>query len=551
MNRKKSLITEENSSAELAASSPKAKVAKLDEIENVCHQDVEESNKSTNNCNGNETHSKSESVTTIFAGAKPELNSKIFCEKQEQQLCSNFMLKSDYGVNDVMLNFSPFCHCELKNFISNTEFVKTLESFLLGLQLRNKNNDLYKFSLSVDLISDESPVISDFRRILCEEVKSFISKVTQIKLNAKVDLFCSKYKYTDVLLCHDDELEKRRIAFIYYLVPENWSAADGGTLDLFDTDDNGQPSCVVKSVVPTRNSFLFFEVSTKSFHQVAEVLSQDKTRLSISGWFHGTPVTRPPVYVEPLPPALPYGSIDEDIFYSWLNPIYLDIEVQADIRTKFEAESEIELTDFLQEEKYESLMSAIQDANIEWSLLGPANKRKYYLADKEKLPSVVAEFLTFCHSDAAFLLLSNLTGLKLHPLAPVSDDEDDTNAAGSSAGSSSSGAASNPKCRSEVRRWEHGCYTLAHDTDVDNLDFALDLMLYVGCDKDWLFENGGYTSYIAKGEDEELLSVCPSRNSLALVYRDKHTMKFVKHMNHRVTQRSPSVFYEINAVYYE
>lgn len=40
--------------------------------------------------------------------------------------------------------------------------------------------------------------------------------------------------------------------------------------------------------------------------------------------------------------------LQEAIFYSWLNPIYLDIEVQADIRTKFEAESEIELTDFLQ-----------------------------------------------------------------------------------------------------------------------------------------------------------------------------------------------------------
>lgn len=33
-------------------------------------------------------------------------------------------------------------------------------------------------------------------RTLCEEVKTFISKVTQIKLNSKVDLFCSKYKYT-------------------------------------------------------------------------------------------------------------------------------------------------------------------------------------------------------------------------------------------------------------------------------------------------------------------------------------------------------------------
>lgn len=32
----------------------------------------------------------------------------------------------------------------------------------------------------------------------------------------------------DRLLCHDDELEGRRIAFIYYLVPPSWSKEDGG-----------------------------------------------------------------------------------------------------------------------------------------------------------------------------------------------------------------------------------------------------------------------------------------------------------------------------------
>jgi Rps23 Pro-64 3,4-dihydroxylase Tpa1-like proline 4-hydroxylase len=41
-------------------------------------------------------------------------------------------------------------------------------------------------------------------------------------------------------LCHDDDIhgtiEGRRIAFIYYLVPEDWKETDGGTLDLFDTD---------------------------------------------------------------------------------------------------------------------------------------------------------------------------------------------------------------------------------------------------------------------------------------------------------------------------
>ena len=32
----------------------------------------------------------------------------------------------------------------------------------------------------------------------------------------------------DVLLCHDDELEGRRIAYIYYLVPPDWEEKDGG-----------------------------------------------------------------------------------------------------------------------------------------------------------------------------------------------------------------------------------------------------------------------------------------------------------------------------------
>lgn len=40
---------------------------------------------------------------------------------------------------------------------------------------------------------------------------------------------------TDVLLCHDDELDTRRIAFILYLVPP-WKPEDGGSLDLYDMD---------------------------------------------------------------------------------------------------------------------------------------------------------------------------------------------------------------------------------------------------------------------------------------------------------------------------
>ena len=46
------------------------------------------------------------------------------------------------------------------------------------------------------------------------------------------------------------------------------------------------------------NSLLFFEVSDRSFHQVAEVLSKSKTRYSINGWFHGEINHRPEPFIE-------------------------------------------------------------------------------------------------------------------------------------------------------------------------------------------------------------------------------------------------------------
>lgn len=44
--------------------------------------------------------------------------------------------------------------------------------------------------------------------------------------------------------------------------------------------------------------------------QVSEVLSEEKSRLSISGWFHGPLLTRPPTYFEPLIPRSPHVPQD-------------------------------------------------------------------------------------------------------------------------------------------------------------------------------------------------------------------------------------------------
>jgi len=47
-------------------------------------------------------------------------------------------------------------------------------------------------------------------------------------------LFIVFLRFPDCLLCHDDELEGRCLAYVYYLTPD-WTAEDGGTLDLFDS----------------------------------------------------------------------------------------------------------------------------------------------------------------------------------------------------------------------------------------------------------------------------------------------------------------------------
>jgi len=49
----------------------------------------------------------------------------------------------------------------------------------------------------------------------------------------------------DILLCHDDELDTRRVAFALYLTP-SWSKEDGGLLDLFDMDGRYDRFCATK-----------------------------------------------------------------------------------------------------------------------------------------------------------------------------------------------------------------------------------------------------------------------------------------------------------------
>uniref|UniRef100_A0ACB8E9T6 Prolyl 3-hydroxylase ogfod1 n=2 Tax=Sphaerodactylus townsendi TaxID=933632 RepID=A0ACB8E9T6_9SAUR len=480
----------------------------------------------------------------------------------------------------IVLDPVPFCHCVIPNFIQNESFLEGLQKELLSLDFHEKCNDLYKFKQSDDLQKREEPHVAALRKVLFDEFRVWLSDVAQVKLEPTIDLSCAKYEYTDVLLCHDDELEGRRIAFILYLVPP-WDRSDGGTLDLFSTDDHFQPQQIIKSLVPSWNSLVFFEVSPVSFHQVAEVLSKDKCRLSVSGWFHGPSIARPPCYIESPLPRTSHIPFDHEILYRWINPTYLEIDSQSRIQEEFEDRSEILLKDFLKADKFQLVCEALKKGGPKWNSRGPPNKRFYEQAEEESLPAILKDCMELFRSEAFFLLLSNFTGLKLHFLAPEEEEEEEEEmAAGGDPSSCTEGESSReesnghnsagelkgnsendgcksgsriPQCAGELRHWTKGCYTLVHDAQTT--EFALDLLLFCGCES-WNVDWGGFTSYIAKDEDEELLTVNPEDNCLALVYRDRDTLKFVKYINHPSLKRTAAQaettgFWDFCFVYYE
>ena len=143
-----------------------------------------------------------------------------------------------------------------------------------------KEADLFQFSQTQDLVSTKSKILQKFRSFLSSpELVTYLSNLTNTNLKAKeIDMSGTLYQDTDFLLCHDDRLEGRKIAYFVYL--STLDRKDGGRLLLYD-----QLEKVAASIIPTFNTFAFFAVSAKSLHVVEEMV-RPKQRLAISGWFH-------------------------------------------------------------------------------------------------------------------------------------------------------------------------------------------------------------------------------------------------------------------------
>ncbi|MBI2572440.1 2OG-Fe(II) oxygenase [Candidatus Woesearchaeota archaeon] len=185
--------------------------------------------------------------------------------------------------SSVITYTSPFPHYIISHFLPDSAATKLTEELLKEL-FEEKKADLFHFYQTKDLISSKNKIIQEFRHhLLNPDFFKTLQDITGKKLNIKhIDFFGSIYENTHFLLPHDDQLEGRAIAFIYYL--SDLTQQDGGALALYDSKNN-QPTKVAKRIIPQFNTFVFFEVSSKSFHEVEEVI-KDTQRLTFTGWFH-------------------------------------------------------------------------------------------------------------------------------------------------------------------------------------------------------------------------------------------------------------------------
>ncbi|UYV80316.1 hypothetical protein LAZ67_18002376 [Cordylochernes scorpioides] len=551
--------------------------------------------------------------------------------------------------NGASFSAEPFSHFVFPNFINNhRDFLDRLRNELTDLNFYEKESDLYKFSQAVkqdggmarkdfikqlalqlmrdasnmrnqakilsrdlqvliqkhagtsslesdDLKTINTPYIRAMKKLLYETFLGWLQQVTGIPLNSTVDMTAARYEYTDTLLCHDDELEGRRIAYIYYMVTP-WKENDGGTLDLFNTDAESHPHQVVKSLVPEHNKLIFFEVSPVSFHQVREVINEDKVRLSVSGWFHGPHLPPPTIGLET--PTLFHGPchVEHEVVEAWINPLYLTAETQVQVQMEFLNSCQVELLDFL---KVTILYTISGDDNSQQftcemsTRFGPSkdtiNQTLHKLYFISKCPRQDRYDLTIAQSQRRvgickrLLKIRKILGFKdkfqalveelatmeswklvgppnrrAESLPPLAGQLNQlftseamfvvlSNLTAMALHRTVSDDSSDGECAAQLCRWGQGDYTLLWDQDPDTAMAALDATLFLDYDY-WCEEHGGIVVFNAPEMDDQqgYLSVHPHSNSLALVFRSPGTGRFTKHFNHRTGNR---IFHTFQALY--
>lgn len=314
----------------------------------------------------------------------------------------------------------PYCHGLIES-IFQSDFLRNVRKEIKdNSKVTFKESDLFRVFQSIDLANlDESdaatvsamPTVLQLRNVLySDQWRSFIERLCQLPvgtLSAQVDCACNCHTAGCHLLTHDDVIGTRKISYILYLTERDWTAAEGGALELYDSDvvvskqEGGQPDKIERSpqsipsatLLPIFNNMAFFTVEPgKSFHAVQEVFGE-RPRLSLQGWYHaaeapdnmeeatlqrlktaggdqntergfepftfsmntdaGTDTdtdTSPAVVDNKNTNATVLSVEDRTYLQKYLHPTYLEPASIQEIRDRFEEESSVQLRNLLNDE---------------------------------------------------------------------------------------------------------------------------------------------------------------------------------------------------------
>ncbi|MBI4440912.1 2OG-Fe(II) oxygenase [Candidatus Woesearchaeota archaeon] len=181
-----------------------------------------------------------------------------------------------------MHQLTPFPHCFIRNFLDKDTF-HAVRNALYHEQFHIVSSDLFSFMQTHDLRTAQSAALQHFVQFISRDMHKVVASLFRVQTTGWVDAFGSLYRDTDYLLLHDDRLESRQVAFIYYLT--TMQPKQGGQLMLYASDARGMPSRIARTYLPQENSLMLFAVSRRSWHAVSEVVNAK--RYAIGGWFHG------------------------------------------------------------------------------------------------------------------------------------------------------------------------------------------------------------------------------------------------------------------------
>ena len=507
----------------------------------------------------------------------------------------------------------PYPHCVIQNFCDDAILRNVRAEIIENFEATYKETDLFKMLQTVDLANldgmDEEkkkciPNLIALRdAIYSKEFREFVSAVTGCgELSDTTDCACNIHPVGGHLLCHDDVIGDRRVSYIIYLTDPDaeWTQKDGGLLELYPEDPDMAlvpfpiPSA---TALPSWNSMAMFKVQAgKSFHSIQEVMTSEKPRMSLQGWFHGPLPDDSQKVALPTLQMLqsrmmdddlkqfrdfkafidtqklvcgdnaPFELSEEDAAYlsKWINPVYLDGKGTKKIQKRFEDDGSIHLINILNEETAEVIRKEMLEADKDdcvghgqrpaydagmkdgWKLQGPAHMQRYLKFSHEvgdgsysntsrfKMGKMLSEIFDNVISSVPFAnLIRTFTTLTM------------------------------VGCHGEVRRFRPGLdYTVAHYGALTNdprLDVVLTFVDDAPMDSWGDGECGGFEAYLLADEEEDgpaevykqvqdddsgVLNVSATFNAVSIVLRDEGLMRFVKY----VSSVAPGSRWDISAV---